>query len=162
MLTKAKLKELKKAWNSNMPDAEIGPLLEHITEQDACISALESALAAAAKIIGCAPDKVVESIQMFCDDSINSIKEMYAMRNELAAARDDHRTWPTATSGCQAEPHMVSESELASLRSRADDEGRVERAKRCMQACLDDQEIDYTVTDAEARAVLEAADRREP
>jgi hypothetical protein len=37
------------------------------------------------------------------------------------------------------------------------DDARVERAKRCMQACLDDQEIDYTVTTAEARAVLASA-----
>ncbi len=37
-------------------------------------------------------------------------------------------------------------------------DARVDRAKRCMQACLDDQEIDYTVTTAEARAVLAAAD----
>jgi chromosome segregation ATPase len=113
--------------------------LRTIAEQAARIAALESALAER--------ERERDTYKGYCDrlnsemealrDSILTAKMMTDLRvraeaaeSALAAARDDHRTWPTATSGCQAEPHMVSESELAALRSRADDEGRVERERK--------------------------------
>lgn len=75
---------LKAFMRDKSPDEVADHLQSVISSHVEAADKAESALAAAAKIMGCAPEKVVESVGSFCDDSINSAKEMYEMRDALA------------------------------------------------------------------------------
>jgi hypothetical protein len=140
-------------------------LTKTLMDATARIAALESALAER--------ERECDRLRGELAGSDVNVRELWARaeaaESALAAARDDHRTWPTATSGCRAEPHMVSESELAALRSRADDEGPVERVARLLPALQWGEhsemcdweakaEEDRDVWRYEARKLLAAAD----
>jgi len=107
----------------------------------------------AASIMGCAPDKMVESVQMFCDDSINSVKEMYAMRDERDAALARAETAEALAGRRLTHLNSYSRDELDAALARA------ERAEVELRGEIVTRKLADTARDA-ALASLRAAEER--